>query len=564
MLKKKLPVGLDNFEKIRKNDFYYVDKSGLIIDLLNNWNEVTLFTRPRRFGKTLNLSMLESFFSPLSDKCIFNNLKVMKETVLCEKYMGKHPVISVTLKNIEAEDFNTAYKMFSRTIRDAAAKVYMQINGDDKILPTQKNDLDVLLQPNINPSDLYFSLYTLSGILEQHYGQKVIILIDEYDVPLAKAHEYGYYEQMILLIRNIFHLAFKTNNSLLFAVLSGCMRISKESIFTGLNNLEVRSISDEEFDEYFGFTDAEVRDMFNYYDSAKYYDAAKEWYDGYSFGQASVYCPWDIIKYCKKLYTDSDKSPENFWINSSNNEAVRKLVRYSDTDEVKGEIEALLNGETLEKTIRPNLTYPEMYASIENIWSILYTTGYLTRKGTISGERVPLAIPNKEICNIFAKQILELFMEDVSRDGGAQKTFCDVLKDRNVPAIEKSLNDYLSRTISIKDPAVRNSLKENFYHGILLGILSYKSGWTVISNQEAGNGYSDIQIRDKKNNLAIVIEVKYAGKGTLEKTSRDGLKQIDDKHYTDRLRQDGFQTILKYGMAFYLKESKVAFQEEHL
>ena len=312
MIKKKLPIGIDNFEKIRKNNFYYVDKTGLIIDLLNNWCEVTLFTRPRRFGKTLNMSMLEYFFSPLSNKRIFDGLKIKEKTELCENYMGKYPVIALTLKSVDGEDFETAYDQVFKIIQEAAVKVDKQISGNAGIHPTSRNALNRLLQDNIKNTDLYSGLYTLSTILEEHYNQKVIILIDDYDVPLANAYRDGYYDKMVRLIRNIFHQALKTNNSLQFAVLTGCMRISKESIFTGLNNLKVRSISDEEYDEYFGFTGTEVQELMKYYERSEYYDVVRDWYDGYKFGQTFVYCPWDVLLYCDKLRTNLDHAPENF------------------------------------------------------------------------------------------------------------------------------------------------------------------------------------------------------------------------------------------------------------
>ena len=560
-IKKKLPIGIDSFEKIRKDNYYYVDKTGLITELLNSGGEAVLFTRPRRFGKTLNMSMLEAFFSPNSDKSMFDGLKILKERDLCERYMGKYPVISISLKSLEGGSYATTYRQMVQLVGRLAMKVYRQVRDSDKLLPLEMENLSALMQREIDEADLFGSLSTLSDVLERHYEEKVIILIDEYDVPLAKAYEDGYYDQMIRLIRNLFHKALKTNDSLQFAVLTGCMRISKESIFTGLNNLKVRSILDEDFDEFYGFTDAEVRAMFDYYGFSGYYKDAKDWYDGYTFGQTSVYCPWDVISYCEKLRTDSDQSPENFWLNSSGNQAVRRLIRYEGTESVKGEIEALLNGAVIVKNIQQNLTYPEMYTSIENIWSVLYTTGYLTRKGQRNGSSIPLGIPNKEICNIFSEQILELFKENVRQDGEALRVLCDALQDRDVPGVERSLNDYLRRTISIRDTAVRKSLKENFYHGMLLGILGVKADWTIFSNQEAGNGYSDIQIIDRNKNFAIIIEVKYADEGDLEKTCLEGLKQIEEKRYADRLQDERYHPILKYGIAFYLKDCRAMLAE---
>ena len=554
--KLRLPVGIENFERIITEDYYYVDKTGMIAELLRNSAMVTLFTRPRRFGKSLNMSMLEHFFAPDSDKSVFDGLKISGERELCEKYMGNYPVLSISLKDLEGGSSETTYRQMIQMINRTALKVYRQVMDSDRLLPMEKDNLSVLMSRDMGEADLFGSLKILSEILESHYGKKVIILIDEYDVPLAKAYEDGYYDQMVRMIRSLFHQALKTNNSLEFAVLTGCMRISKESIFTGLNNLEVQSISDEIYGEYFGFTDTEVRDMLEYYEKSKYFGKIKQWYDGYRFGETDVYCPWDVVCYCKKLVTESDHSPENYWVNSSANYAVRKFIACSRDTSLKGEIESLINGEAVEKTIRPDLTYEDMYASIDNIWSVLYTTGYLTKAGR-SGSRIQLVIPNVEICNIFSEQILELFREDVRQDRDTLSVLCDALKNQNIEAIQESMNAYLRRTISIRDTAVRNSLKENFYHGILLGILSVNTDWLVLSNQESGNGYSDIQIRDERGSLGIVIEVKYADDGDLGRTCLEGLKQIEEKHYTDKLVDEEYRIILKYGMAFYRKECRV-------
>ena len=560
LVKKKLPIGIENFEEIRTDGFYYVDKTGLLIELLNNWGKVTLFTRPRRFGKTLNMSMLESFFSPDGDHRVFEGLKIADEPELCEAYMGKYPVLFLSLKSLEGGSYETSRVQLNQLINRAAKNVFRQTENSERLLPDEKDVLSGLMKSDIEEADLFDSLRMLSEILESHYGQKVIILIDEYDVPLAKAYEDGYYDQMVRLIRNLFHQALKTNDSLKFAVLTGCMRISKESIFTGLNNMKVRSISDEEYDEYFGFTDVEVRQILDYYGFSSSYDIVQDWYDGYRFGNASVYCPWDVISYCDKLRTSSDHTPENFWLNSSGNYAVRKFITESGNTSLKGEIEDLINGETVEKSIRQDLTYQDMYTSAENIWSVLYTTGYLTQKGR-SGSRLRLAIPNREICNIFSEQILELFKADVRKDGEALQVFCSALENRDIEAAQGCLNDFLKRTISIRDTAVRKSLKENFYHGIMLGILSVKSGWTVTSNQESGDGYSDILIRNAENDLAMVLEIKYADDGDMEATCAKGLQQVWDKNYDARLQEEGFGTILKYGISFRLKKCRIMLAE---
>ena len=555
--RKKLPIGIDSFEKLRANEYYYVDKTGLIADLLDNLSEVTLYTRPRRFGKSLNMSMLESFFSPGSDKRIFAGLKISGEETLCEQYMGQYPVISISLKGLDGGSYATTFRQAIRLINREAGKVYRQVRDGNKLLPEEMEKLYVLRQADMDESTLFDSLYTLSEILEKHYDRKVILLIDEYDVPLAKAYENGYYEPMILLIRNLFQAALKTNEHLQFAVLTGCMRISKESIFTGLNNLKVLGIADARSDEYFGFTDAEVRELLAYYDLSDRYDTAREWYDGYRFGNVNVYCPWDVINYCDTLRWDPEAEPENYWINSSGNSIIRTLIEHSSNASTRDDIEALINGETVEKVIRQDLTYPEIYNSIENIWSVLYTTGYLTLNGRRNGEYFPLIIPNLEVRSIFAGQILTMFRESVKDDKDSLTRLCKEMQEGQVSGIEESLNEYLSRTISIRDTAVRKAMKENFYHGLLVGLLSARDQWAVRSNSEAGEGYSDITVRDRGRRLAMVIEVKYADDGDMDAVCRRALEQIEEKHYAEGLYDDGFDHILKYGIAFYKKGCRV-------
>ena len=408
MRKKKLPIGIENFEKLRSDDFYYIDKTGLIRELLNNWGEVNLFTRPRRFGKTLNMSMLEHFFSMNGDKRIFDGLNISRETALCEEYMGKYPVISVSLKGIDARVYETAYQMAAQVIIEAAAKYYFLLESE-KLNEHDKAAYRKLLDDNMNEGTLGSSLRQLSGMLEKHYGTKVVLLIDEYDVPLAKAHANGYYDQMISLVRSLLGEALKTNNSLKLAVLTGCLRISKESIFTGLNNLKVRSVTDVRFDEYFGFTDTEVRLLLEYYGYPDCYDIAKKWYDGYHFGNVDVYCPWDVLNYCDSLLDDKDAQPENYWINTSSNDAVKRFIEESANAATKREIECLVAGEVITKEIHQELTYAEVYQSIDNIWSLLFTTGYLTRCGKAEGRQMKLAIPNLEIRDIDVTQIMEFF-----------------------------------------------------------------------------------------------------------------------------------------------------------
>ena len=526
MRKKKLPIGIENFEKLRLENFYYIDKTGLIRELLNNWGEVNLFTRPRRFGKTLNMSMLEHFFSLDGDKSIFDGLEISKETALCEEYMGKYPVVSISLKGIDAWSYETAYQMAVRVIIDAAAKFYFLLDSE-KLNAHDKAEYQKLLDDTMNEGMFGSSLKLLSGMLEKHYGTKVILLIDEYDVPLAKSHANGYYDQMISLIRSLLGEALKTNSSLKFAVLTGCLRISKESILTGLNNLKVRSVTDVRFDEYFGFTDMEVKTLLQYYGYPDSYDVAKKWYDGYHFGNVDVYCPWDVLNYCDSLLDDKEAQPENYWINTSSNDAVKRFIQESANYTTKREIESLIAGEVITKEIHQELTYPEIYQTIDNIWSLLFTTGYLTQRGKAEGRQMKLAIPNLEIRDIFVTQIMEFFRENVREDGDTLNCFCDALQNKDAENVEKIFNDYLRKTISIRDTAVRTGMKENFYHGVLLGILSVKNRWGISSNREMGEGYADILAEPDTGDMGIIIEVKYAHDGDLDEACKEALKQIE-------------------------------------
>ena len=561
MRKKKLPIGIENFEKLRLENFYYIDKTGLIRELLNNWGEVNLFTRPRRFGKSLNMSMLEHFFSLNGDKSIFNGLEISKETALCEEYKGKYPVISISLKGIDALHFETAYQMAVRVIVEAAAKFYFLLDSE-KLNDHDKAEYKDLLDKNMNEGTLGNSLRQLSGMLEKHYGTKVVLLIDEYDVPLAKAHANGYYDQMISLIRSLLGEALKTNNSLKLAVLTGCLRISKESIFTGLNNLKVLTIADERFDEYFGFTDKEVRRLLEYYDVADHYEEVKRWYDGYQFGNASVYCPWDVLNHCDRIRSGSHAQPENYWINTSSNDAVKRFIQESANAATKREIERLVAGEVIVKEIHQELTYSEIYQTIDNIWSLLFTTGYLTQRGKSEGRQMRLAIPNQEIREIYVTQIMEFFKENVREDGDTLNRFCDALQNENVEGVEQIFNDYLRKTISIRDTAVRTGMKENFYHGILLGILGVKNRWGISSNREMGEGYADILAEPDTGDMGIIIEVKYAHDGNLDAACKEALKQIEYTRYEDDLEDDGVENILKYGIACYKKRCKVMLAEK--
>ena len=554
--KKRLPVGVENFELIMNDNYYYVDKTGLISELIRNGGMVNLFTRPRRFGKTLNMSMLEHFFSIERDQSIFNGLEISKDTKLCEEYMGKYPVISISLKGINAAAYETAFD-FAVQIMQRTAEEFQFLSDSEYLSEHDKSVYRELLDSNMSETVFCGGLKILSKLLEKHYRLKVILLIDEYDVPLAKAFENGYYEQMIFLIRSLLEQALKTNDSLKFAIMTGCMRISKESIFTGLNNLKVLSITDERYDEYFGFTDTEVKEMLKYYEIEDHYEEIKNWYDGYQFGDMEVYCPWDVLNYCDKVKDHVDSFPENYWINTSSNDAVRKFIQMSDNFKTKREIEKLLAGGEITKEIHQELTYPEMYQSLENVWSLLFMTGYLTQRGRLDAKHYKLAIPNLEIRDIFQTQIMEYFKEHVKKDGDTLSRFCDALKSGEETKVEEIFESYLKKTISIRDTFVRKASKENFYHGILLGILGVKEEWYVSSNQESGEGYSDILVETENSETVILIEVKYANDGNLDQACERALQQIEEKKYDEELRENGVDKILKYGIACYMKRCKV-------
>jgi len=558
--KKKLPIGIENFEDMMKEDFYYVDKTGLIADLLHNWGAVNLFTRPRRFGKSLNMSMLEHFFSLNGDKSIFDGLEISKEASLCEEYMGKYPVLSISLKGIDAWNYEMAFEMAVQIMKRVPAKVQYLLESD-ALSEQDKAEYCKLLDDNMSEAVFCNSLRVLSELLEKHHGAKVILLIDEYDVPLAKAHANGYYDQMISLIRNLLGEALKTNNSLKLAVLTGCLRISKESIFTGLNNLKVLTIADERFDEYFGFTDKEVRGLLEYYDAADHYDEVKRWYDGYQFGNAEVYCPWDVLNHCDRIRSESNVQPENYWINTSSNDAVKRFIQESANATTKREIERLVAGEIIIKEIHQELTYPEIYQTIDNIWSLLFTTGYLTQRGKAEGRQMKLAIPNLEIRDIYVTQIMEFFKENVRKDGDTLNRFCNALQKGYAEVVEKVFTEYLRRSISIRDTFIKKDMKENFYHGVLVGILGVKDRWGISSNQEMGEGYADILAEPDTGDMGIIIEVKYAHDGDLDAACKEALKQIAYTRYEDDLEDDGVEHILKYGIACYKKRCKVMLAE---
>lgn len=556
MKKKKLPIGIENFEELQKEEFYYVDKTNLIRDLLMQWSKVNLFTRPRRFGKSLNMSMLKYFFEPGGDKEIFKKLVISGETEICEKYMGKFPVVSISLKGINGESYEKACAMAVQVIQSEARR-FQYLLESERLTAYEKKVFASLLQADMGEDLLCSSLKIMSELLEKHHGCKVILLIDEYDVPLAKAFERGYYDQMVIFIRNMFEYALKTNDSLKFAVLTGCMRISKESIFTGLNNIKVLSVADVQFDEYFGFTDQEVKDMLDYYGFSDRYDEVKEWYDGYQFGNVGVYCPWDVINYCDTLKADPDAQPRNYWLNTSSNEAVRRFIRESDHAATRREIENLVAGEAITKEIHQELTYKDMYDSIDNLWSVLFTTGYLTQRGKPDGDNFRLVIPNVEIRKIFTSQIMELFKESVPKNGEALRNFCQALRNGDAKSVERLLGEYLRKTISIRDTFVKRQMKENFYHGILIGILGFADTWSVSSNKESGDGYSDILVETDDGETGIILELKYAEDGKLDESCREALRQINLRRYEEELLDEGVEHILKYGIAFYKKRCRV-------
>ena len=553
---KKLPVGIENFEEIRTEDFYYVDKTGLISNLLDNWSKVNLFTRPRRFGKTLNMSMLKSFFSIGADPSLFSGLNISIKKELCDKYMGAFPVIFLTLKGVDGLSYTDALTRLKEVILGEVRSFYF-LKDSVKLTELERQSFINLYTLDSDEDLIHKSLKLLSELLYKHYNKKVIILIDEYDVPLDKAFNHGYYDKMIALIRGLFGEALKTNNYLQFAVLTGCLRISKESIFTGLNNLRVLSIVDKRFDEQFGFTDSEVRKILEDYNLSSHYDEVKLWYDGYHFGNTDVYCPWDVINYVKKLCFDNNAKPEAYWINTSSNDLVKRFVDKADKT-TQSEIEKLINGEQIEKDIRLDLTYNCLDNTIDNLWSVLFATGYLTDAGRTDDGKFKLVIPNKEVREVFVLQIQEWFKETFVFKNASLSTFFNDLKNRNDEGVEKYLNFVMNKMISILDTKAKDSQKENFYHGLLLGLLRGNPEWMIMSNVESGDGFADIIIETEEIDDGIVIEVKYSPSfDRLKEDAEKALKQIKDLRYTERLKGDGRENVISYGIAFSKKRCKV-------
>ena len=560
MERKKLPVGIENFEEIRKEGFYYVDKTGLIRDLLNNWGKVNLFTRPRRFGKTLNMSMLKSFFEIGTDKTLFDGLAISEEKELCEAYMGKFPVVFVSLKGVDGLTFEDAYGMLRRILRAEISRLSFLMQSE-RIAEDDKYSFERFLREQDTPEDVQESLKMLSSLLYQHSGQKVVLLIDEYDVPLDKAFQHGYYKEMVALIRGLFGQALKTNDFLQFAVLTGCLRVSKESIFTGLNNFDVNSIIDVEHDEQFGFTEAEVQELLQYYDRETAAPVMKAWYDGYRFGNAEVYCPWDVINYAKKLLANPQAEPQAFWINSSGNDLVKRFVDKADKT-TQDEIERLIAGEAIEKAVRLELTYGEVDNSIDNLWSVLFTTGYLTQAGRVERGVYKLIIPNREVREVFVFQIQEWFKNTVVRDEKPMQAFCQAFLDGNAEEIQRRLTIILGKMISILDTKAKDDQKENFYHGLLLGLLRSEPNWLILSNVESGEGFSDILVEPEDPDAGMVIEVKYSPTlAGMESACQAAMAQIKEKHYDERLRNEGRENITAFGIAFWKKRCRVCFEK---
>ena len=556
----KLPVGIEDFKEIRENGYYYVDKTALIEQVLEEGSKVTLFTRPRRFGKSLNMSMLQRFFEIGTDSGLFDGLHIAQNTELCEQHMGKYPVIAISLKGVDASDIKGAYELLANIVRREARR-FLFLEDSDRLRKAEIRQFEKLLDIEAKPAALMDSLQLLTELLQRHYDKPVVVLIDEYDVPLAKAYENGYYDEMVLLIRNLFGNVLKTNTSLDFAVLTGCLRIAKESIFTGLNNFRVYAITDEEFDETFGFTNEEVKTILQYYGLSDHFDEVKEWYDGYRFGNADVYCPWDVVNYCRDHRKNPSAAPQNYWMNTSGNDVINHFINSVNDNGMltKDVLERLVNGEAITQRIDEMVTYKDLYSSIDNLWSTLFMTGYLTQRGYIGNGYYCLAVPNREIRNIMIDRILVQFRKEISKNGGLLRSFCNSILIADTETIERLLTDYMGKTISVRDNFAK-SLHENFYHGLMIGILGYRQDWEILSNRESGDGFSDILIetKDQDNKVGIVIELKYSKTETsLDKDCQEALQQIEDKNYAQELLNRSYPKILKYGIAFYHKKCRV-------
>lgn len=562
---KKLPVGIEKFNEIRKEEFYYIDKTGFIKELMDSWGKVNLFTRPRRFGKSLNMDMLRSFFEIGVDASLFKGLQISEEKELCGKYQGQYPVISLSLKDVESDSYEMSYELLSGLIYDEALRLQWLLDSE-RLTKYDKAPLRRILDQGFrNQAELCQCIKLLSGLLHKHFDKEVIILIDEYDVPLNKAYQNGYYDRMVSLIRTMFSMALKTNDSLFFAVLTGCLRVSKESIFTGLNNFKVHAISDVRYDEYFGFTDEEVKKLLADYGMEEKYGEVKEWYDGYRFGQQEVYCPWDVLNYVSDHLADRSAEPALYWANSSGNMTVRDIIEQS-TGTVRAEIEQLVSGGVVKKKIIPEMTYQDLASEdpeekMTYLWSLLYNTGYLTDIERATGGIHSLAIPNREVSLIFEQQILTWFSKAVKNDTAKLRNFCDAVKSGDAEEMQKLFNGFLRKSISIRDTAVRIGRKESFYHGILVGLMGSEDSWIVRSNPEFGDGYSDILVEIPEDGIGCVIEIKYAEERKFDEKCMEAMQQIKEKNYAEQLRIDGVEVIHAYGVACCLKECRIVHEK---
>ncbi len=562
----RLPVGIENFEEIRMGGYYYVDKTKLIEQLLDSRGKVNLFTRPRRFGKTLNMSMLKYFFEIGTNPSLFDGLYISENRELCDEYRGKYPVVFISLKGIEGLSFIEAKRRFIQVIGNEASR-FEFLSDSAKLSDNEKKMYCALISlkdGSFEMSDavLVGALKSLSGLLYKHYNKKTIILIDEYDVPLDKAFQHGYYQEMVSLIRGMFGDALKTNDALEFAVLTGCLRVSKESIFTGLNNFKILSITDTRFDEQFGFTDEEVRKLLNSYHQEERFDETKEWYDGYRFGNADVYCPWDVINHVDRIRDDPDARPEAYWINTSGNGLVKRFIDKANKT-TRDEIDRLIAGEVIEKQLRQELTYDEIDSSIENLWSVLFTTGYLTQQGRNEEGAYKLAIPNREVREVFRLQIQDWFKNTIFSNTEQLQAFWKAFEQGDTERIERYLNRVLSNSVSVFDTRGRSEEKESAYHNLLLGILTGNAEWLVKSNVEAGEGFADIIVETDDPNTGIIAELKYTKEfKMMEETCHKAIAQIKDRRYQEYLLNDDRRDILLYGIVFCKKRCRVVAEKK--
>ena len=560
-----IPVGISDFERIRELNYYYVDKTGLIKTLLQGeMDQVTLITRPRRFGKTMAMNMLNSFLDIRKDsRHLFKGLEISDEVEICEKWMNQYPTLFLSFKDVDGTTFENAFN-FLKFIISEACKQHVYLLDSDEIDEGDKLVFQKLKTCSASMMEIQSCILRITNMLKSYYKKPVILLIDEYDVPIAKASSNGYYKEMLEIMKGLLSTALKDNSSLKFAVITGCLKIAKESIFTGTNNFVSDTISSTRYNEYYGFTQQDVDKLLADAEIEEKAELIKEWYDGYRFGKADVYCPWDVLNYCRDLLKDEQAQPKNYWLNTSGNDVIEHFIDSVNGQQTltKIELERLISGEIVQKEINEFITYKELYNTSENLWSTLFMTGYLTQRGKADGNRYNLVIPNREVRNIITEHILVKFRQDIKKDGQMVQRFCQALANGQAQQVEQIFATYMSKTVSVRDTFVRKAIRENFYHGILLGILSFKDGWTVTSNRESGNGFSDILIQIDDSDIGIVIEVKYTEEGkSMESDCKAALKQIDEKNYTETLYQAGVKRILKYGIACQIKDCKVMLEE---